>query len=69
MKEKDTDMIIDEIEERIHKEEGRRFSERALKEARDPRNIGRIEDPDSRASVTGPCGDTMEFTLRSKMAR
>ena len=60
---RDLDGIVDDIEKRIRNDEKKRFSEIALREARDPHNMGRIEMPDSRASVTGPCGDTMEFSL------
>ncbi|MBA7621587.1 Iron-sulfur cluster assembly scaffold protein IscU [subsurface metagenome] len=31
-----------------------------------PRNLGKIEKPDSYARITGPCGDTMEFFLTIK---
>ncbi len=29
-----------------------------------PRNVGRVEEADAIAEVTGPCGDTMEISLR-----
>lgn len=32
--------------------------------AQNPRNVGSIQDADGFASVTGPCGDTMEIWLR-----
>jgi len=66
MKDLDLDGIADELENRIRKDEKRRFTERVLKEAMEPQNLGRIEDPDCLASITGPCGDTMEFSLRIK---
>ncbi|MBN1538912.1 MAG: iron-sulfur cluster assembly scaffold protein [Candidatus Thermoplasmatota archaeon] len=66
---RDLDGIVDDIEKRIRKDEERRFSDIVLREARNPHNMGRIEVPDSRASVTGPCGDTMEFSLMIRDGR
>jgi nitrogen fixation NifU-like protein len=55
--------MVKELEDRINEDEKRRFSKKVLKEAREPQNMGKIEDPDSHASITGPCGDTMEFYM------
>lgn len=55
--------MVDDIEERIRKDEEKRFSSKVLEEARRPQNMGRIEHPDCMGSMTGPCGDTMEFSL------
>jgi nitrogen fixation NifU-like protein len=60
----DLDDMVQELEERIRKEEMKRYSTRVLNEAKDPGNFGRIKEPDCWASITGPCGDTMEFSLR-----
>ncbi|MCK5861996.1 MAG: P-loop NTPase [Candidatus Hydrogenedentes bacterium] len=40
-----------------------RFSRKAVERFTHPRNYGELEEPDSYASITGPCGDTMEFWL------
>jgi nitrogen fixation NifU-like protein len=63
MTEDDLDSIADDIQKRIMEQEAKRFSARVLKEAREPNDHGRIEAPDSQASIKGPCGDTMEFSL------
>lgn len=63
MSDNDLDGIVSEIEKRIEDDEKRMFSERVLREARKPHKFGRIELPDSSASITGPCGDTMEFSM------
>jgi len=60
----DIDGIIDDLEKRLREDEKKRFSEIALREARNPQNMGRIKNPDCQAWITGPCGDSMEFTLR-----
>ncbi|MBN1389837.1 MAG: iron-sulfur cluster assembly scaffold protein [Candidatus Thermoplasmatota archaeon] len=65
----DLDGIVDDIEKRIRKDEERRFSEIVIREARNPQNMGRIEDPDRQAMIMGPCGDTMEFSLRTRDGR
>jgi nitrogen fixation NifU-like protein len=39
------------------------FSEVARDHATHPRNYGPPEDFDGHARITGPCGDTMEFSL------
>jgi nitrogen fixation NifU-like protein len=40
------------------------YSETAIDHMRNPRNVGRIPNADGEASITGPCGDTMEIWLR-----
>jgi len=40
------------------------YSARVLEEARNPKNLGRMDDPDAHAIVRGWCGDTMEMYLR-----
>lgn len=40
------------------------FSARVLAEARQPRNLGIMDGSDGYGLVFGPCGDTMEISLR-----
>ena len=40
------------------------YSEIVVDHAMNPRNVGKIEDADGLARITGPCGDTMEIWLR-----
>lgn len=40
------------------------YSETAIEHMRNPRNVGMISNADGQASITGPCGDTMEIWLR-----
>jgi len=40
------------------------YSKIAIDHMRNPRNVGLISNADGQASITGPCGDTMEIWLR-----
>ena len=42
------------------------YSEKFKQEFSNPKNIGKIEDADSRVSITGVCGDTIEIYLALK---
>ncbi|MBN2338438.1 MAG: iron-sulfur cluster assembly scaffold protein [Acidobacteria bacterium] len=41
-----------------------KFSRTVLELARHPKNMGKVEDADGFATVTGPCGDTMSMWLK-----
>ncbi len=56
--------MVREIQKRITREEEALYSKKVLEEYREPKNVGRMEDPDAFAVVKGSCGDTMEFYLR-----
>jgi nitrogen fixation NifU-like protein len=46
-------------------EEARKiYSEKVIEHWMDPRNVGRIDQPQGIGRVTGGCGDTMEISLR-----
>jgi len=45
------------------------YSEKFKDEFINPKNIGKIEDSDSHASITGVCGDTVEMYLAIKDGR
>ena len=40
------------------------FHRTADRHANDPYNMGRLQDFNGHAKITGPCGDTMEFWLQ-----
>jgi nitrogen fixation NifU-like protein len=40
------------------------YSETAIDHAQNPRNVGKLPNADGYASVTGPCGDTMQIWLK-----
>ena len=52
------------FQERIKAEMRKKYSENVVEHSCDPRNIGSIEGAEGYASVTGPCGDTMEIWLK-----
>jgi len=55
---------LDELEQRIIADMRKVYSQKAIDHAMNPQNVGRIKDADGYARVTGPCGDTMEISLR-----
>jgi nitrogen fixation NifU-like protein len=55
---------LDKMVEELQKEMWAGYSETVIDHAQHPRNVGGISDADGFASVTGPCGDTMEIWLK-----
>ena len=55
--------MVKDIQKKITREEEALYSEKVLEEYRNPKNVGRMENPDAFAAVKGSCGDTMEFYL------
>jgi len=55
---------LDKMAEELQKQMWTGYSEAAIDHAQNPRNVGRIHDANGFASVTGPCGDTMEIWLK-----
>ncbi len=53
-----------EFEKRIMAKMRKVYTEEVVDHAWNPRNMGRIEEADGFAEVTGSCGDTMAITLR-----
>ena len=60
----DFDRFIEELQKQISERERALYSEQVIAHARNPRNLGRLEQADRSAVLTGWCGDTMEFYLR-----
>jgi len=58
-----------ELQRLIAEQEEALYSVRALEEARHPKNLGMMLEPDGHAALTGPCGDTMEIFLRFAAGR
>jgi nitrogen fixation NifU-like protein len=54
----------EKIEKMVMKEMRKIYSERAIDHAMNPRNVGRLREPDGLAKITGPCGDTIEISLK-----
>ncbi|MDY6965255.1 MAG: iron-sulfur cluster assembly scaffold protein [Halobacteriota archaeon] len=62
--ESDLDRLVNEIQNRILKEDEEDFSKITLDHAYNPRNVGKIEDAEGVGRFTGPCGDTMHIYLQ-----
>jgi nitrogen fixation NifU-like protein len=60
----DFDRFVEELQRQIDEQEWALYSVQVRRHARNPRNIGALEPADGAASITGPCGDTMEFYVR-----
>lgn len=56
--------MVEDLRQEIADREEALYSDVVLREARNPKNVGRIEDPDLHGLVHGWCGDTMEIFLR-----
>jgi len=57
---------LDKALEEIQRELWADYTETVIDHAQNPRNAGRIPNADGSASVTGPCGDTMDIWLKVK---
>ena len=57
---------FDKLEEYIMADMKSTYTETVIDHAMNPRNVGSIQDADGSASVTGPCGDTMDIWLKAK---
>lgn len=60
---------FDSLEEYIMADMRSTYTETVIDHAMNPRNVGSIPDADGFASITGPCGDTMEIGLKVKKDR
>ncbi|MBW1740612.1 MAG: iron-sulfur cluster assembly scaffold protein [Deltaproteobacteria bacterium] len=58
------DEFADRLQEEINQEVIQTYGEKVYERWRNPRFMGRMEDPTGYARVTGSCGDTMEIFLR-----
>nr|QNO52873.1 iron-sulfur cluster assembly scaffold protein IscU 2 [Methanosarcinales archaeon ANME-1 ERB6] len=63
----DFDVLLENLQAEILKEEKEIYTERTLKEAYNPKNVGELKKPGGAARVTGPCGDTMQIHLKVKV--
>jgi nitrogen fixation NifU-like protein len=58
------DRMVEEIQRQIIEDERAVYSQKVIEEYYNPRNLGRMSDPDAVGIVRGWCGDTMEIYLR-----
>ena len=57
---------FDELQNQIMAEMGQIYTETVIDHAMNPRNVGSIPGAGGFATLTGPCGDTMEIRLKVK---
>jgi nitrogen fixation NifU-like protein len=60
----DLDRFVKELQRQIIEEARAVYSDRVIQEFTNPKNVGRLAEPDAQATVQGQCGDTMEISLR-----
>jgi len=60
----DFDKMVEKIQNEVYGQEQIIFSERVIEEYNNPKNIGKMVQPDAFATLTGWCGDTMEIYLK-----
>lgn len=69
MPEDELSKTIKEIQEKIERDEEKKYSNLVIREYRNPTNFGVLEHPDAVGIIKGPCGDTMKITLKIDHAR
>jgi len=65
----DFDRFVGELEQRVIEQARAVYSDKVVNEFYNPKNVGRMPEPDARGLVHGWCGDTMEIYLRLKEER
>jgi nitrogen fixation NifU-like protein len=58
-----------ELEQSVMDDMKRVYSEKTIDHFLNPRNLGEIAAPDGFGRITGPCGDTMEISLKVRDGR
>jgi len=61
---KDFSILIKDIQREIDKLEEKTYSQKVINEYRNPTHFGSIHHPNGEGEITGPCGDTMNISLR-----
>ena len=58
------DHMVADLQRQVIEQERALYSDKVIEEAHNPRNLGRMLEPDACGIVRGWCGDTMEIYLR-----
>lgn len=64
MNEDDFINMVQQLQKKIKDDEEKTYSKLVINEYRNPTNFGIIENPDAVGIIKGPCGDTMNITLK-----
>ncbi len=62
----DFDEMVKNIQNKIISSEEKLYSKKVINEFHNPTNFGFLKNPDAKASIKGPCGDTMKIELKIK---
>ena len=65
----DFDRSVEELEQQVIEQARAFYSAKVVEEFYNPKNVGRMREPDACGLVHGWCGDTMEIYLRLKEER
>jgi len=60
----DFEKMADELQESIMEDARKVYSEKVIERWLNPRNLGKIRNPDGFAKIKGPCGDTMQISFK-----
>ncbi len=64
MKDKEIESFAEELQKEIYEEARRLYGEKGFSRWLNMKYMGRIENPDGYARITGKCGDTIEIFLK-----
>jgi nitrogen fixation NifU-like protein len=56
--------MANELQAAIMEDARKVYSEKVIERWLNPRNLGKIRNPDGFAKIKGPCGDTMQMSFR-----
>jgi len=65
----DFQRTADELQASIMESARKIYSEKVIERWLNPRNLGKIRNPDGFAKIKGPCGDTMQISFKLKDGR
>jgi nitrogen fixation NifU-like protein len=60
---------VNELQESIMEDARKIYSEKVIVRWLNPRNLGKVRNPDGFANIKGPCGDTMQISFKVKDER
>jgi nitrogen fixation NifU-like protein len=65
----DFEKLANELQESIMEDARKVYSKEVIERWLNPRNLGKIRNPDGFAKIKGPCGDTMQISFKVKDGR
>ncbi|MEW6374931.1 MAG: iron-sulfur cluster assembly scaffold protein [Thermodesulfobacteriota bacterium] len=60
----DFEKTVNELQASIMEDARKIYSEKVIERWLNPRNLGKIRNPDGFAKIKGPCGDTMQISFK-----